>query len=281
MAQPTTIRTLEAVPLPLLTEVFNAAFAGYAIPFTLDELRLRRMLQRRGFRPELSVGVFAADRLVGFTCTGIGTWRGEICGYDSGTGVVPEYRGRGLAAQMMEATLDRCRAAGATRYVLEVIRENTSARKVYEKCGFTVTRDLSCWRIDAAGPQPPPTDLRVLQCFRGNYERFWDWSPSWQNSTESIGRAEEHFVMITAMQRREVLGYAVICPETGDLPQIAVSREHRRHGIGRALLGKALDLTEGSVRVVNTDGGDSGTSAFFTAIGAEQILRQVEMDIAL
>jgi ribosomal protein S18 acetylase RimI-like enzyme len=48
--------------------------------------------------------------------------------------------GRGIAQQLMAASLDALRAAGATRVSLAVWEHNPRAIAFYRKCGFEVTR---------------------------------------------------------------------------------------------------------------------------------------------
>jgi ribosomal protein S18 acetylase RimI-like enzyme len=50
--------------------------------------------------------------------------------------VHPVYRGRGIARQLMEATLDRIRQLGGEWAVLQVRPDNAAARHLYERLGF-------------------------------------------------------------------------------------------------------------------------------------------------
>lgn len=54
-----------------------------------------------------------------------------------GVFVLPEFRGRGLARNLMEAVLSGARAVpGLERLDLTVTAHNLAARKLYEQCGF-------------------------------------------------------------------------------------------------------------------------------------------------
>jgi ribosomal protein S18 acetylase RimI-like enzyme len=79
------------------------------VQITPDELRT--MLRRRGFDPALSFAAFDGC-IMGFTLNGTGTFGGVPTAYDTGTGTLPEYRGRGLATQIFETSLPHLRAAG-------------------------------------------------------------------------------------------------------------------------------------------------------------------------
>lgn len=51
--------------------------------------------------------------------------------------VHPEWRGRGIACQMLQALMEQGKTRGIERYTLEVRVSNASAIHVYEKLGFT------------------------------------------------------------------------------------------------------------------------------------------------
>ena len=53
-----------------------------------------------------------------------------------GMGLLPEYRGRGIGARLISATLADALGKGLTRIELEVFASNTRARKLYRKAGF-------------------------------------------------------------------------------------------------------------------------------------------------
>jgi GNAT superfamily N-acetyltransferase len=50
--------------------------------------------------------------------------------------VLPAYRGRGIAAALLERLESEARAAGCCKLTLEVLEENQRARRVYARAGF-------------------------------------------------------------------------------------------------------------------------------------------------
>ena len=265
-------RTLTAVDFDAVVACFNEAFSDYAVRFSMTAPQLREINARRAVVIDLSVGAFDDGRLVGFTLNG---FDGETA-YDSGTGVIPSHRRRGLARDMMTFILPRLRDAGARRYPLEVIETNTRAVALYESLGFTTTRPLTCWKRET-GKAVSGVAIRTIEPDWDLFASFLDVAPSWQNSEASIRRARDPRVILGAFDGDLLAGYAIVFPPTHDLAQLAVRRTHRRRGIGAALLDRAAVEAEGMVRILNVDARDEGIDAFLRASGAEQFVRQREM----
>jgi len=269
--------TLESISYSELYDAFRVAFSDYSIRFDPTEDQLAELHRRRGVRLDLSVGAFDGDAIVGFTFNGFGNFNGRIAGYDSGTGVVPSARGRGLAALMMDRSLEILHAEGASCYVLEVLKENAPAFRIYENAGFRVTRELRSWTLDRI--TRPATDVRIESAATLEavpFTKMWDWTPSWQHSLDSLGRAGERRTVLYSKNDGEVEGYAVVF-SSGDLAQFAVSRSRRRSGIGTALLHAARAATQNPLRIINIDAADTGTAAFLDSIGAMKSVDQYEM----
>lgn len=270
--------TLDGLPIARVIETFNAAFADYAVPISLDRQQFEAMQRRRGFRPELSVGAVEEGRLVGVSLSGFGTWDGSPAAYGSGTGVIPAARNRGLAGEMMHRAVELAAEAGAKTYLLEVLKDNVPARRAYERVGFSISRELECWEllsVESEGSQR--LEPNILAGFVPPAGEFCSWSPSWQNSDESLRRAPEPIVTILLEEGTDVAGYAVLCPVSGDLPQFGVAPRFRRGGVGRELLACARRESTAPLRIINADGSDQTTRAFLGALGARGTFGQYEM----
>jgi ribosomal protein S18 acetylase RimI-like enzyme len=55
-----------------------------------------------------------------------------------GLGVDPAYQGRGVGQALLAAAADEARSRGARKLSLRVLARNTTARRLYERCGFVV-----------------------------------------------------------------------------------------------------------------------------------------------
>lgn len=255
------IRPMTAADFDAVFTAFNEAFSDYVVPLSLTREQFAEMMRRRGWVPEKSPAAFEGERIVAFTLNAI---EGDRA-YDTGTGVVPTHRRRGVARAMMERSFDLLR--GCRTYVLEVLEENEKAAALYRALGFEETRRLQCWRYEAHR-------LIGSEAQRGTMNSsWWDVEPAWQNSTASIVRAQfEHVIL------GDKNGYAVVFPSNGDLPQLAVRPEARRKGIGTRLLQQAAAVAGKPLRILNIDDRDAGIAAFLEAAGAMRTVRQLEME---
>jgi ribosomal protein S18 acetylase RimI-like enzyme len=73
-------------------------------------------------------------------------------------GVHPDYRRRGIARRLMQASMDAIQARGGRVAILQVDLSNTGARRLYEQLGFVNERGWVTWRRSSAHRVPLPLD---------------------------------------------------------------------------------------------------------------------------
>jgi len=266
-----------------LFTTFSQAFAGYEI--TLNQQEFRKMLFRRGFDAALSFGAFDNGRLVSFILNGIGSFNGRATAYDTGTGTVKEYRGQGLASKVFEASIPYLAEAGIREYLLEVLQHNESAISVYRRMGFEVSREFNYFvaKADVLAPSekqlPRGYSLKSLELDNLAYpSAMWDFVPSWQNSFRAIYRIPDDFRVVGAFLNNFPVAYGITEPVSGDITQLAVHPEHRRKGIGSAILREMIRLNlHTSMKAINAETSCKAMEAFFNANGLPLKGKQFEM----
>src|SRR6185312_3533307 len=122
---------------------------GYFIPFVVDESQLKYMVDVFDLDLSRSLVAVEGERPVGLANLGR---RGERT-WLGGVGIVPDHRGSGVGESLTRRLLDQAREAGAREMVLEVIVENAPAIALYEKLGFTKTRELEVLSLAAAAAE--------------------------------------------------------------------------------------------------------------------------------
>ena len=277
------IKSLGNTSFDELYEAFGQAFADYEIQLNKEEHLA--MLKRRGFNPELSFAAFDEDKIVSFTCNGIGNFYGVPTAYDTGTGTLKDYRGQGLATKVFEYSIPYLKQAGIIEYLLEVLQHNTGAVSVYRKIGFEVSREFYYFRPETNQIRNEvkcisfpyviqPIDLNKYE----SIPSFWDFKPSWQNSMESINRSPEGFSSLGVFTGNKLIGYGVLELATGDITQMAVDRLYRRKGIGSLSFAKLLEANKlDSIKIVNTDIECHSITAFLLSKNIKPAGKQFEM----
>lgn len=264
---------------------FLEAFSDYHISFQLTTQQLERHITLNAVNLDHSIGCFAGDRLVGFTLNGFGDWGGKSTIYDAGTGVVPDYRRRGLSEAMFEMVFPMCAERDIEQCLLEVITENERAVKLYEKLGFYTNRTLMLLENASAirvsdGARDNQVEIRdITQPDWALLQTFWDGDTSWQNSVDAVVRSIDIKTILGAFIDDVCVGYIVFSANMGRVAQMAVSKEHRGQGVGSKLL-LAMAERSGdaeSYQIINVDDKLTDALTFFSNRGFGELLSQYEM----
>jgi ribosomal protein S18 acetylase RimI-like enzyme len=278
---------LDRVSRQQIHKTFQEAFSDYVMDMSsLTEERLVVRSAKNGVDWEASVGAFDGERMVGFTLIGIDEWQGGLGAFDAATGIVPDFRGQGLARVMFEHAVPGLRDRGVETFVLEVIKENEPAIRAYRKAGFEVSREFKCFELqiadlrvgstDSGSFQIQPTVRKAVSSLAG----YADWPPSWENSFAAIDRIEDELIVVGAFDGQTCIGVAAYTPLFNWILTILVKPSHRRKGAGSALireLVRSLPEKIDAVRLHNVEASDTGMLDFLTGLGFEPLVDQYEM----
>jgi len=273
-----------------LVKTHDEAFADYHVDLsymTADALR-KRML-KNNVSMDTSVGAFAGERLVGFTLIGVDNWLGKPAAFDAGTGIIPAYRGMGIARGMFEFSLPPLKKKGIDKFLLEVLKPNEAAIKAYTKTGFKVTRELDCFDLDLqkvkkneiASPFPiKPIAIDQLMTFKD----MTDWQPSWENSFSALQNIAGGLVSYGAFDKDLCVGVIAYYPTLNWIMSILVKEDYRKQGIGRSLVNHMLGVFNekypalSKVKLNNVDHSDRAMLKFLEETGFDFVIGQYEMD---
>lgn len=273
-------RTLNNVSIETLHEAFQNAFSDYQVEMNLPIETFKQMLQRRGYAPEISIGTFQDDRLVGFVLNGLRNLNGKTTVYDIGTGVIIDYRRQGVTSNMLLNVKEVLKQNQIEQYLLEVIQSNTSALQLYKKEGFKIRRNFSCFKIDIKSYAPVKNHKveHTDQMAWDQLREFWDFEPSWQNSIDSVNAVTKKFLYSIVHYDNTIAGYGIINKKTGDIPQIAVKKVYRGNGIGRSIVTDLIENTESQkISILNVDDESKCMKDFLMKSGFEPTVSQYEM----
>jgi len=278
---------LDRIDTEQLYRTHQEAFSDYALDashVTEEMIRIRCVKNAVDF--DVSVGAYDGERMVGFTLVAVDPWEGQLAAYDAGTGIIPGYRGKGLARSMFEAALPPLSARGVRLFLLEVLQGNSAAIQAYTRAGFGITRALISHSLDTRDPFVPgaaPSGLTILPIERAvvrTLEDQADWTPSWEVGFAAVERVPDDLVAFGAYHEEACVGAIAYTPTFRWIMTLLVHRAHRRRGIGRALVAhllRRLPESHAKITLLNVDAGDSGTLAFAERLGFRHWVDQYEM----
>ncbi len=252
-----TIQKLSAIRYEMIHEVFIKAFADYVVPINLSIHQFKSMIEHGGCNLDLSFGAFNNNKLVGFVLNGIGEWNGKLTAYDNGSGIIQEFRNKGIASKIFNESLPILRENNISQYLLEVICTNTPAYNLYKKMGFEETRKFDCYKS-------PKDKIEIRKNLNDNFpiseivdpdwemlRTFWDVIPSWQNSIDSISRRLDDFKILGIFNDDNIVGYCIFAKKTGYIPQFGIDKKYRRKGLFTALFQRVVQDAEGDEITIN------------------------------
>lgn len=180
------IKNLTSIPVEEVIACFLTAFENYFVKLPVDINYWRNRFITARVDWQLSFGMFDGEQLVGFIINGIDNHDGKLTAYNTGTGILPKYRGKAIVDQLYAHAIPQLKKRGVEKCLLEVICENQRAIKVYERIGFRTSRELSSFR----GTLPEnPSGKRLQKCHFSEALELGLYRPqhySWDNSAEAV-----------------------------------------------------------------------------------------------
>jgi ribosomal protein S18 acetylase RimI-like enzyme len=160
----------------------DSVFAQYVVPISFSEPQYAAHVAVNDIDLAASPIWYDGDDVVAAAVLGVRGRRGL-----GGFGLVPEYRGRGLARELLADVLERAWALDLESVTLEVLEQNPSARQTYGTGGFKRTRRLLTYEID-----PSSLNVEAACAPYVDAEKFIDLpldaAPCWQMEDVSLRR---------------------------------------------------------------------------------------------
>lgn len=274
-----TIKTLEGIDVPTLTNTFNQAFSDYLVPLQLTEEQLKSKLIADDTFLQYSVGAFSHNQLIGFILHGFRQEDGTRRIYNGGTGVIPEYRGNRLTVSMYKHILPVLKAHHIQEIVLEVLENNTKALRSYETAGFKANRMVKCYS-GKVSINTINQDIQIKAIENPDWQkltRFWDFLPTWQNTVQSVQNLRDTVVVIGAYLSDELVGYVAFNPMSKRIQQLAVNPSSRNKGIGATLIHYLISNYSHEISIMNVEDNHPQTHNFLARLGLQNTVNQIEM----
>lgn len=185
--------SMELVPasdytVEALTAIYNQTRVDYIVPMPMNVARLQAYIDNYDCDLTRSVVARAGDQILGLAMLGVRPGRTWI----TRLGVLPVQRRNGSGEAMMRYLIDQSRDLDADDIILEVIKNNVPAHRLFLKLGFRETRDLLILRRP---PGLPNGDVPAYDVAHGGEGAALDLLerrhsvPSWLDDTPSLRHA--------------------------------------------------------------------------------------------
>lgn len=274
------IDNLSQVSFDELIECFLASFEGYFVKMPTDAAYYRKQWQIGKIDYKLSYGIFDGDKLVGFVLHCIDNRNNKLVAYNTGTGVIPPYRGKKIVQSIYKYAIDDLRKNGIEKCALEVITENTKAIKAYQSVGFETTKHYKCFAGEIKFI-PQVGEKNNIAIKKADYDDInWSEMPNqntyyWYNHFKIIKNGDYEYYQVWNNESLE--SFFVINPTNGYLAQFEVLATDEKEPIYQRLF-SAIKEVSSFVKINNIDSKYKGKIDFLNSLKIENNINQYQME---
>lgn len=135
--------TIEKVNFQQAVETWNQGFSDYLLPITVDQKALEHRIESLKLSKKLSAIYSIKGESAGIILLGVQTFQGTKVMWVGGMAVVPKYRRNKVASKLMDYAEQLAKENQCEYLILEVIKENERAKRLYQEKGFQLINELA------------------------------------------------------------------------------------------------------------------------------------------
>lgn len=215
------VRHLGDTDFKTIIDCFLSAFENYFVKMPTDHNFYKQRWKASGVNFDLSYGMFDNGKLVAFIINSIDERQSEMIAYNSGTGVIPDYRGNRLVKTIYDFAIPDLIKNGITKCLLEVITENEKAIKSYEGIGFKKCKHYKCYGGTISIEAQNNYILRAVDFNAINWRTLPNQELySWDNQNRSLEKGNYKFFQV--LVDNQVQSFFAINPENGYIAQFEI-----------------------------------------------------------
>lgn len=281
-----TIKKLQECSINDVVHAWNIGFEGYLVPIKMTaETFLNRMIFE-GLSPNLSIVAYYDSTPIGIVLNGIRDINGTKVAWNGGTGIAPDYRGKGLGKQIVEKSLEIYRENKVEIATLEAIFENHTAIHLYKKLGYEVRDHVGHFSTGGTFSRKNHRSVdfqvvRGLPC-EATYLPFYKANTTWQTQWKSIVNGES--IILKDLDGKPI-AYALfkrLWNDHGDLKainlyQLEASPEQNQEIVLSFLLNEVFQHFDGPKNIINYSLSNKMAVHSFQQYGFEEKVKQVYM----
>ncbi|KZS42382.1 GNAT family acetyltransferase [Aquimarina aggregata] len=271
------IKSLNTIDFKILMNCFLKAFENYYMKMPEDHQYYRNRWKMANVCFDLSFGMFDNDKIVGFIINAIDKRDKDLIAFNTGTGIIPEYRRKGIVYKLYEHAIPKFKKNGVTKCSLEVIKDNTIAVKAYKRIGFRISKSYKCYNGELL-LKDQLNDFELKQVDVSFFDRHTipQKMYSWDNHIETLKRGDYEYYSLV-MNENEI-AYFVINSTNGYLAQFDVFIDQKDNWIR---LFSAIKRMTNSIKINNVDEALDSKLSFIKSMGILNTIDQFEMDLRI
>jgi ribosomal protein S18 acetylase RimI-like enzyme len=267
------INSLEKIDFSELMECFLKAFDNYFVKMPVEHEFYKKRWEMANVRLDLSYGMFDNGKLVGFIINAIDRRNGDLIAFNTGTGVLLNYRGKRIVYKIYKYAIPKLLKEGITKCKLEVIKDNNIALKLYQNIGFEITKSYKCY----SGAILLKKEVPSFEIEKVN-EHYFDWNKmcqenySWDNHINTIKKGVYNYYAIIVLGK--LSAYFIINPDNGYLAQFNVFNNSNNWNV----LFEAIKQVSKTIKINNVDEKLENKIKCINTIGLNNTIDQYEME---
>ncbi len=253
------------------------AFENYYVKMPTDYESYKRRWRASKVNFDLSYGMFDQGRLVGFIINAVDRRNGCYTAFNTGTGVIPDYRGQGIVNSIYEQAFDDFRQMGIQKCTLEVITINEPAIRSYQRVGFEVCKNYNCYGGEIVLPFTPAFALSEIPLDQVNWNSLPDQQfYSWDFQSETIKDGD--YVFYQVMYEEEPESFFIFKHDTKTIGQMDILKNTPD---AWTRLFAAIQSLSISARIINVDDRLSDKIDAIKKYGLKNTVNQYEMELSV
>ncbi|MDY8138071.1 GNAT family N-acetyltransferase [Aquimarina sp. 2201CG5-10] len=269
------VKNLDKIDFDDLLHCFLQAFESYYVKMPTNKAYYIQRWKQANVDFRFSYGMFDQNKLVGFIIHAIDHRNGKLTAFNTGTGVLPEYRGRKIVKSIYKEALQDLKQNGITKCSLEVIKENLIAIRLYKSIGFDICKHYKCFSGVITVNKEHQVDIKEI----GVKEADVDSLPnqeyySWDNQLKTIQKGRYRFFKVFKNDNLE--SFFIIDSEVGYLAQFDVLMPDNKSW---ERLFFAIQKMANVIKINNVDERLADKINFLNSIGLKNTVDQYEMEM--
>ena len=192
-----TVQNLSDISFDELLNCFLKAFENYYVKMPTDRNYYKERWKAAKVDFKFSYGMFDKGKLIGFIIHAIDKRDGTLTAFNTGTGVLPEYRRKRIINSIYEYALRDFEQYGIEKITLEVITENKIAIRSYETIGFEIYKNFKCFSGPIKLEKIEQFELKKIDTNSVKWgdlpnQQFY----SWDNQKESLLKGDYNYFQV-------------------------------------------------------------------------------------